>query len=423
MENLSTPSTSNDSVGNVSVDEIRKDFPIFDRPADNRLVYLDSGASSQRPRQVLEAMDRYYSTTHANVHRGVYRIAEEATRLYEQARVELGEFIGAPNPEREIVFTKNATEALNLVSQGLGRKILTKDSAIVLTEMEHHANLVPWMILQEQIGFEIRYIPFDSQGILDLTDLDRLLDGASILGVTMIGNVLGTINPVADLARAAHAAGALLVADGAQHVPHMPTNVEELGIDLMALTGHKMLGPTGIGALWAKESILDLMMPFLGGGDMIEDVRLGGYSPNVIPYKFEAGTPPIAEAIGLGEAVRYLKGIGMENIHQHDHVLVEYAMMRIAERFGSTIKIHGPQDPALRGGLLSIEMEGVHPHDLSQVLDEYDVCVRAGHHCAKPLMKKLGVGATARASFYLYNDTKDVDALIEALAKAQAFFA
>ncbi|NNN14209.1 MAG: SufS family cysteine desulfurase [Acidimicrobiaceae bacterium] len=412
-----------DRVGNRTVAEIRKDFPIYRRAQDSAFVFLDSGASSQKPTAVLDAMDTYYSTTHANVHRGVYAIAERATELYENARVTLGRFIGAPKPAREIVFTKNATEAINLAAYSLARNLLRSESVVVLTEMEHHANLVPWMILKEQIGFEIRYIPFDADGFLDLSHLDEILDGSSIVAATMASNVFGTLTPIKELAEAAHSKGAIFLADGAQYVPHYKIDVKELGIDLLAMTGHKMLGPTGIGALWGREELLKKMPPFMGGGDMIEDVRLDGFTPNEVPYKFEAGTPPIAEAIGLAEAVRYLEAIGMDEIRLHEESLLDYALKTIGENFGDSVVVYGPTDATKKGGVVSFTMEGVHPHDLSQILDQSGVCVRAGHHCAKPVMKRLGVGATARASFYIYNDKSDVDSLVEALAKAQAFFA
>ncbi len=424
MDSLSTTEIDQmDRVGNRTVADIRKDFPIYRRERDSAFVFLDSGASSQKPTAVLDAMDTYYSTTHANVHRGVYAIAERATELYENARVTLGKFIGAPKPAREIVFTKNATEAINLAAYSLAHSVLTNNSVVVLTEMEHHANLVPWMILKEQVGFEIRYIPFDADGFLDLSHLDEILDGSSIVAATMASNVFGTLTPIKELAEAAHSKGAIFLADGAQYVPHYKIDVKELGIDLLAMTGHKMLGPTGIGALWGREELLKKMPPFMGGGDMIEDVRLDGFTPNEVPYKFEAGTPPIAEAIGLAEAVRYLETIKMDQIRLHEESLLDYALKAIGENFGSSVRVYGPTDATKKGGVISFTMEGVHPHDLSQILDQSGVCVRAGHHCAKPVMKRLGVGATARASFYIYNDKSDVDSLVEALAKAQAFFA
>ncbi|WP_298211955.1 SufS family cysteine desulfurase [Ferrimicrobium sp.] len=403
--------------------ELRKDFPIFaDIEATRPFYYLDSAASSQRPAVVIDTMNRYYRHSHANVHRGVYGLAEEATGIYEAARRHLGRFIGASDPVHEIVFTKNATEALNLVVQGLGRVLLTADSHVLLTEMEHHANLVPWMILQEQLGFTIEYLPFDAEGLLVLDDLDARLERASILGVTLMSNVLGTLNPVAMLSERAHAHGVVVVGDGAQFVPHFATDVRELGVDCLAITGHKMLAPTGIGALWAKAEILEQMLPFLGGGEMISDVRLDGFTAGEIPHKFEAGTPPIAEAAGWDAALDYLEMVGMDAISRHDRQLTTYAMRQMRERLDDRIKIFGPQDVTKRGGVLSFELADVHPHDVAQVLDQHGVCVRAGHHCAKPLMRELGVGATARASFYLYNDEHDVDALVDALLDAYQLF-
>jgi cysteine desulfurase/selenocysteine lyase len=400
---------------------IKKDFPILDRLIHGkRLVYLDSASSSQKPRSVIEAMDHYYETTHANVHRGVYTIAEEATRLFESARAALAGFIGAPSSS-EIVFTKNVTEAINLVAYSWGRANLSPGDVVVLTEMEHHANLVPWLALKAERGIELRFIPLTDDGLLDLSGLDALLEGARLLGVASVSNVLGTINPVRQLADAAHAAGALVLVDGAQHAPQMPTDVIALGADFFGVTGHKMLGPTGIGALWARQELLESMPPFLGGGEMIRDVRLDGFTTNDVPWKFEAGTPPIAEAVGLEAAVRYLSELGMDAVREHEQALTAYALAALPERYPDLI-IHGPLDVSRRGGVISFQYKDVHPHDLSQVLDEAGVCVRAGHHCAKPLMRRLGVGATARASFSVYNDQTDVDALVDALALADELF-
>ena len=401
---------------------LKKDFPILDRQVHGkRMVFLDSAASSQKPSAVIEAMSRYYETTHANVHRGVYTIAEEATALYEGARAKVARFIGAPS-EREILFSKNATESLNLVASAWGRANLRAGDAVLLTEMEHHANLVPWLMLKDALGIELRYLPIDDDGQLILDDLDRLVDGVKLVGVTAMSNVLGTLNPVRRIADAAHAAGAVVVIDASQYVPHLPTDVGELGGDFVAFTGHKMLGPTGIGVLWGKEALLDAMPPFLGGGDMIRDVRLDGFTPNELPWKFEAGTPPVAEAIGLGAAVDYLEALGMDAVREHEVSLTAYALRTLTERHGEDITIHGPSEPAARGGVISFAYKGIHPHDISQVLDEHGVCVRAGHHCAKPLMRRLGVGATARASLYVYNDEADVDALAEALTHASDLF-
>jgi cysteine desulfurase/selenocysteine lyase len=353
------------------------------------------------------------------VHRGVYAIAEEATRLFEAGRSALARFIGAP--AGEVVFTKNVTEAINLVAYSWGRANLAPGDVVVLTEMEHHANLVPWLALKAERGIALRYLPLTGDGLLDLSDLDRTLDGARLLGVTAMSNVLGTINPIQRLADAAHAAGALILVDGAQQAPHLPTDVKALGVDFFGCTGHKMLGPTGIGALWARRELLESMPPFLGGGEMIRDVRLDGFTTNDVPWKFEAGTPPIAEAVGLAAAVEYLSNLGMTAVREHERSLTEYALGALSDRYPDLI-IHGPRDPDARGGVISFNYKDIHPHDLSQVLDEAGVCVRAGHHCAKPLMRCLGVGATARASFSVYNDEADVDALVDALATADRLF-
>jgi cysteine desulfurase/selenocysteine lyase len=407
----------------LDVETLRKDFPLLAQEVNGHpITYLDSAASSQRPRQVLDAMREYDETTHANVHRGVYGIAEEATHRFEAARVAVGRFIGAPNPSREILFSKNATEGLNLVANTWGRTHLHPGDSILLTEMEHHANIVPWQMLAEERELSIRWIPIDDDGALILDDLERLVDGVKLVGITCMSNVLGTLNPIGDIARVAHAAGAVVVADGAQSVPHLPTDVSTLGCDFLAFSAHKMLGPTGIGVLWGRDELLTPLPPFLGGGEMILDVRKEGFTPNDLPWRFEAGTPPITEAIGLGAAVEYLQAIGMESIRAHEISLTTYAMNTLAERFGDDIRIFGPKDPIQRGGVLSFAYRDIHPHDVSQILDQYGVCVRAGHHCAKPLMRRLGVNATARASFALYNNESDVDTLANALAETGAFF-
>jgi len=329
-------------------------------------------------------------------------------------------FVGGREPE--VVFTKNVTEAINLVAYSWGRANLGAGDAILLTEMEHHANLVPWLALAAERGVELRYLPITDDGLLDLSGLERALDGAKLLAVTAMSNVLGTLTPVRRLADAAHAAGALVLVDGAQYTPQLPTDVAALGADFYGFTGHKMLGPTGIGGLWAREELLDAMPPFLGGGEMIRDVRLDGFTTNDVPWKFEAGTPPIAEAVGLGAAVDYLNTLGMDAVRAHEQQLTAYALRTLAERYGPDLVIHGPLDAALRGGVVSFAYRDIHPHDLSQVLDTSGVCVRAGHHCAKPLMRRLGVGATARASFSVYNDEADVDALADALSTADRLF-
>jgi cysteine desulfurase/selenocysteine lyase len=406
----------------LDVARIKKDFPILERVVHGkRLVYLDSASSAQKPSAVIDAMDNYYTTNHANVHRGVYQIAQEATDLYEGARAKVANFIGASSPD-EVVFTKNATEAINLVAYSWGRANLGPADAIVTSEIEHHANFVPWLQLRRENGTELRFLRLGHDGALELDNLAQLLDGAKLLAVTAASNVLGTLPPVRLMAEAAHAAGALLLVDGAQFVPHIATDVKGMAADFVAFTGHKMLGPTGIGALWARKELLEAMPPFLTGGEMIRDVRLDGFTTNDVPWKFEAGTPPIAEAVGLGVAVDYLAGLDMAAVRSHEAALTAYAMDALAERYGSDITIHGPRRPEPRAGIVSFTYKDVHAHDLSQVLDEAGVCVRAGHHCAKPLMRRLGVTATARASFSVYNDEADVDALVDAIGQADALF-
>ena len=416
--------TTTVEAGPLEVTALRKEFPLLQQESHGkRLVYLDSASSSQRPRAVLDAMDHYYETTHANVHRGVYAIAEEATRQFEMARKATGRFINAPRPDVEIVFTKNATEALNLVAHSYGRHLLPKGKAILLTELEHHANIVPWLMLAAERGVELRYIPVGEDYRLDLSDLDRLVDGVGLVGISSMSNVLGTINDLAPVLEAAHAAGAVVVVDASQLVPHRSLDVRALGVDFLAFTGHKMLGPTGIGVLWGREDLLDAMPPFLGGGEMIRDVRLDGFTPNELPWKFEAGTPPIAEAIGLHAAIGFLESVGMDRVAAHETQLTSRAIELLTERHGDDLKIFGPtSDPARRGGVLSFGFRDLHAHDLAQVLDAEGICVRAGHHCAKPLMRRLGVTATARASFYLYNGEDDIEALSDALDVAAAFF-
>jgi cysteine desulfurase / selenocysteine lyase len=406
----------------LDVARIRKDFPILTREVHGtRLVYLDSANTSQKPQSVLDAMDTYYEQSNANVHRGTYLIAQEATEALEGARGIVRRFIGAPS-DRNVVFTKNATEALNLVVRAWGTKHLREGDAVVLTEMEHHANIVPWHQLAEAVGIELRWIPVTDEGHLDLSDLERLLDGAKVLSFTAMSNVLGTVTPVAELVAKAHAAGAIAVVDASQHVPHIGTDVQAWGADFVAFTGHKLLGPTGIGVLYGTEEILEATPPFLGGGEMILNVTKDGFTHTELPWKFEAGTPMIAEAVGLGAACEYLTALGMDAVRQHEVELTAYTLRTLAERFGDDVTIHGPSEPAARGGVFSFAYNDIHPHDLTQVFDEHGVCVRAGHHCAKPLMRALGVNATARASLYVYNDTDDVDALADAMAAAGDFF-
>jgi cysteine desulfurase/selenocysteine lyase len=401
----------------------KADFPLLRRKIHDRpIVYLDSAASSLQPQSVIDTMSSYYEQTHANVHRGVYATAEEATRLYEDARRVVGDFLGAPAPRQEIVFTKNTTESINLLAHAWGAAQLGPGDAVVLSLMEHHANIVPWQMLAERLGFELRWIPVDPQGFLVLDELGALLDGAKLLSITAMSNVLGTINPIAELSRAAHEAGALIHVDAAQSVPHLKTDVAADELDFLSFSGHKTLGPTGIGVFWGRRALLEEMSPFLGGGGMILDVRTDGFLAAKGPQRFEAGTPPIAEAVGLTEAIRYLDGVGIEAVRAHERSLTTLALEAIDDRFGSQVTVHGPGPGEHRGGVLSLTLEGVHAHDVAQILDSLGVCVRPGHHCAKPLMRFLGVPATARASFGLYNDAHEVDVLLEGLAMAARLF-
>jgi cysteine desulfurase/selenocysteine lyase len=406
----------------VDWQRVRADFPVLTRQIDGRpLVYLDSGNTSQKPRQVIAAMDEFLRTGYAPINRSAYRLAGEATDRFEGARAAVARLVNAPSAD-EIVFTKNATEALNLVAHAWGGKHLAAGDAVVLTHLEHHANIVPWQMLAERIGIELRWVPLTADGQLDLGGLDTLLDGAKVFAFSAMSNVLGTLPPVAALSAAAHRHGALAVVDACQYVPHNVTDVQAWDADFVAFSSHKMCGPSGIGALWGRAELLDATPPFLGGGNMIADVRLDGFTAAPVPAKFEAGTPPIVEAIGFGAAVEYLEAVGMANVRRHEMDLTRYALDALRERHGDRISIHGPDNVEVRGGVLSFTFGDVHPHDVSQVLDARNVCVRAGHHCAKPLMRQLGVPATTRASLYLYNDRSDVDALVEALDGATDIF-
>jgi cysteine desulfurase/selenocysteine lyase len=405
----------------ISVEKVRADFPILQREVRPgvKLVYLDSTATAQKPLAVIEAMDKYYRWSNANIHRGVHTLGEEATALYEAARQRVARFINA-RKTREIVFTRNTTEAINLVAYSWGRSQLRPGDLIVLTEMEHHSNLVPWQILAVEKELRLEFVPVTEDGYLDLATYQRLLDqNPRLVAFTHMSNVLGTINPVAQMVELAHQVGALVLVDGAQSVPHMRIDVQALGVDFLAFSAHKMLGPTGIGVLYAREDLLEQMPPFLGGGDMIKKVQLRSFVPNEVPYKFEAGTPAIAEAVGFAAAIDYLEDVGMEAIATHERELVAYALERLATIPG--LKVYGP--PAEhRGGVVSFSIDGVHPHDVAQILDREGIAVRAGHHCAMPLHEKLGVTATTRASFYLYNTLDEVERLVEAVRKVQTIF-
>jgi cysteine desulfurase/selenocysteine lyase len=401
---------------------VKKDFPLLQRRINDKpLVYLDSANTSQKPQQVIDAMSQFMETTYAPINRSAYQLAAESTDAFENARSLCRTFINAPRTN-EIIFTKNATEALNLVAHSWGGANLQAGDVVVLTQMEHHANIVPWHMLVQSHGIQLRWVPLTADGQLDLTNLDELLKGAKIFSFTAMSNVLGTLTPVKQLCAAAHAAGALAIVDGCQYVPHNVTDVTEWDADFLAFSSHKMCGPSGIGVLWGREELLNAMPPFLGGGNMIADVRLDGFTCAELPAKFEAGTPPITDVIGFGAAITYLNAIGMNNVRQHEKETLTYALSALHERYGNDITIHGPTDPEVRGATLSFKFKDVHPHDLSQVLDQSNICVRAGHHCAKPLMRLLGANATARASFYLYNSLDDVDALVNALEGAGDLF-
>jgi cysteine desulfurase/selenocysteine lyase len=406
----------------LDVASVKAEFPLLQRVIDEQpLVYLDSANTSQKPRAVIDAMSRFMEHSYAPINRSAYRLAAEATDQYEGARTKVQRFINARR-DHEVVFTKNATESLNLVVQSWGRANLRQGDVVVLTQMEHHANIVPWHMLVAERGIELRWVPLTADGQLDLTDLPQLLEGAKAFAFTAMSNVLGTINPVQHLCEAAHAAGAVAIVDGCQYVPHNITDVQAWGADFLAFSSHKLCGPSGIGVLWGREQLLDAMPPFLGGGNMIADVRFDGFSTAPLPAKFEAGTPPITEVVGLGAAIDFLQVIGMAAIRQHEIDVATYAMQSLTARFGDELQLHGPCNVEARGATFSFAFRGIHPHDLSQVLDQRNVCVRAGHHCAKPLMRLMGVNATARASFYLYNDTSDVDALADALDSATDIF-
>ena len=405
----------------MDAEQIKKDFPTLDQKVNGHpLVYLDNGATSMKPTAVIDEVSRFYREDNSNVHRSVHTLGQRATELYEAAREKLADLLGAPGP-RGVIFTKSATESLNLVAYAWGRHNLSSGDEVLLTEMEHHSNLVPWQLACRDTGATIKAIPVNDGATLDLREFSKLLtERTKVVGVTHVSNVLGTINPIAEIAAKAHEAGAIVVCDGAQAVPHMPVDVAELGCDFYAGTGHKMCGPTGIGFLWGREEILDSMEPFHGGGEMILDVWIDHATYNEIPYKFEAGTPPIAGVIGLGAAIDYLNDIGMKAIHDHEVELTNYALLALSDIPGITI--YGPQDASKKGGLISFSLEDVHAHDVGTICDSYGVAVRAGHHCAKPLMRKLGVPATTRASFYIYNTPEDVDRLVEAVMECIKMF-
>jgi cysteine desulfurase/selenocysteine lyase len=404
----------------LDVETIRKDFPIFETLAHGkRLVYLDSAATSQKPREVIDRIVRFYETENANVHRGIYELAEKATNAYEGARQACARFIGARSPS-SIVFTKGTTEAINLVRYTWARENVHEGDEILVTYLEHHSNFVPWQLLAQESGAKLRHLPLDDEGRLRVDLLDEYItDRTKLVCVSHVSNVLGTINPVRAIADAAHAVGARILVDAAQAVPHIEVDVNEVDADFYAFSSHKMLGPTGAGVLYGRVDLLEEMPPFHGGGEMIREVHDDHSTWNDVPYKFEGGTPNIAQAVGMGAAVEYLERLGMDAVRQHEKEITSYAIEKLE---GVGAKVYGPHDVEERGGVVSFNLDEVHPHDMATIVDQEGVCIRAGHHCAQPLMRQLGVPATARASFYLYNTTEDVDALVAAVRRSKEWF-
>ena len=405
----------------LDVNRIRADFPVFQREVRPGvpLIYLDSTATSQKPIQVIDTLQEMYRNHTANIHRGIHVLAEEATAAYESARERTAVFINAPSP-RQVIFTRNTTESINLVAYSWGRANLNAGDVIILTEMEHHSNLVPWQILSAEKGIRLEFIPVTPEGLLDLDVYVQLLDlKPKLVAFTQMSNVLGTINPAKEIISLAHAAGAVALVDGAQSVPHIPVDVQDLDADFLGFSGHKMCGPSGIGVLYGKKAILEAMPPFLGGGDMIKRVELRSFQNNSLPHKFEAGTPAIAEAVGLGTAVDYLSKIGMDAVAQYEHEIGEYVLERLEEIPG--LKVFGPAADK-KGSVFAFWLPGVHAHDVSQILDQDGIAVRAGHHCAMPLHEKFGITATARASFYIYNTKEEADHLVEGIYKVKQIF-
>ncbi|PYC74044.1 cysteine desulfurase [Streptomyces tateyamensis] len=412
--------------GLLDTDAIRKDFPVLQRVLHEGkpLVYLDNAATSQKPRQVLDALNAYYEQHNANVHRGVHVLAEEATALYEGARDKVAAFINAPS-RNEVIFTKNASESLNLVANMLGWADepykVDADSEIVITEMEHHSNIVPWQLLSQRTGAKLKWFGLTDEGRLDLSNIEQLItEKTKIVSFTLVSNLLGTVNPVEAIVRRAQDVGALVLIDASQAAPHMVLDVQALEADFVAFTGHKMLAPTGIGVLWGRQELLEDLPPFLGGGEMIETVTMGSSTYAPAPHKFEAGTPPIAQAVGLGAAVDYLGNIGMDKIAAHEHAITEYAVNRLQEV--PDLRIIGPRTAVDRGAAISFVLGDIHPHDVGQVLDEQGIAVRVGHHCARPVCLRYGIPATTRASFYLYSTPGEVDLLIDGLHHVRNFF-
>ena len=407
----------------MDVARIRTDFPILERSFHgHRLVYLDSAATSQKPSVVIDAESSYYRNTNANVHRGVYALSEEATDLFEKARARVATFVGAKDPE-EVVFLRGTTEGLNLVAGSFARGLLHRGDRVITTVMEHHSNIVPWQLLQTGLGIDLQFVDIDDEGRLRMDQLDQLLTPSTrVVTLTHVSNVLGTVNPVREIAEKAHAVGAMVVLDAAQSAPHLPLDVSALGVDLLTFSGHKALGPTGIGALWGRAELLDRMPPWMGGGEMIREVHTTGVTFRDAPAKFEAGTPNVGGACALSVALDYLTAIGWTEIADHERDLQRYAIEQAQARFNGGLRIFGPRDPAQRQAVLSFQLQGVHPHDVASLLDSEGIAVRSGHHCAQPLMERLGVPALSRASPYIYNDRADLDRMFDALEKVRQVF-
>ena len=406
----------------MDVARIRADFPILTREFHGKpLVYLDSAATSQKPSVVIEAEAEFYRRYNANVHRGVYALSEEATDLFEKARERVAQFLGATDPE-EIIFLRGATEGLNLVAGSLGRSTLRQGGRVLTTIQEHHSNIVPWQLLRDSQNVDLRFVDIDEEGRLKLDDYDRWLDRSTrVVTLTHVSNVLGTVNPVAEIAERAHRVGALVVVDAAQSVPHLPVDVRSLGADLLTFSGHKVLGPTGIGVLWGRKEVLAAMPPWMGGGEMIREVHTDRVSFREPPARFEAGTPNVGGAYALGKALDYLTSLGWDEIAAHERQLPRHALRTISDRFGGRVRVYGPSDPDQREAVISFAVQGVHPHDVASLLDAEGIAVRSGHHCAQPLMDRLSVPALSRASPYIYNDTRDLDRLADGLEKILEF--
>jgi cysteine desulfurase / selenocysteine lyase len=401
--------------------ELRSDFPIFRKKINGKdLVYLDNASTTQKPYSVIDSITDFYSNYNSNIHRAVYQLAEEATKMYEQSREKIANFINA-RPE-EIIFTRNTTESINLIAHSWARLNLKKDDGIAITEIEHHSNIVPWQILSQEIGTRLEYVGIDENGFLDLKSMIELISSRKVklVSISHMSNVLGTIVPIEKIIKIAHEYGIPVIVDGAQSVPHMPVNVKNMDCDFLVFSAHKMLGPTGVGVLYAKKGYLDRMKPFMGGGDMIKEVFKFHTNYNEVPYKFEAGTPNIADVVGFGAAIEYLEKIGMENVRKHEIYLTKYALDSILSL--NYVSVYGPKDPKYRGGVISFNIADIHPHDLATIMNHHGIAIRSGHHCAQVLMQRLDVPATSRASFYIYNTKEEIDKFVNAIKEAGRIF-